>query len=232
MAPSLIVVDSADFVETAAQYLARAIIEAARVREPVSLALSGGETPKPVYARLAAIPGVPWSSVAIFFADERAVPPDDSTSNYRMIRQSLLEALSQEPRAVYRMQAERADRAAAAGEYERLLPPAIDVLILGIGEDGHTASLFPGQPAVNESQRLVLAVEGPKPPARRLTITPVVIHSARRRIVLATGAGKSAAVARALEGPYEPVRCPAQLSREGEWIIDTAAGRELTRTGS
>jgi 6-phosphogluconolactonase len=232
MTPSLTIVDTADFVETAAQQLAHILGEAARRSARVSLALSGGETPRPVYARLATIPGVPWKALEIFFADERAVPPDDPASNYRMVRESLIDALAGKPYAVHRMPADRGDLDAAAGEYQRLLPPALDVLVLGIGEDGHTASLFPGQPTLLSSPRLVLAVEGPKPPARRLTLTPPVIRSARCRLVFATGAGKAIAVARALEGPYDPVSCPAQLARDGVWIIDRPAGGDLTRSGA
>jgi 6-phosphogluconolactonase len=125
------------------------------------------------------------------------------------------------------MPAENPDREAAARAYEALLPDSIDVLVLGIGEDGHTASLFPGAASLREAERRVLAVVGPKPPPERLTITPPVILAARHRIVLASGAGKADAIARALEGPWDPDTTPIQLAKRGAWFVDPPAASKL-----
>ncbi len=125
------------------------------------------------------------------------------------------------------MPAERPDREAAAEEYARRLPERLDLIILGLGEDGHTASLFPGSSALSERVRKVVAVMGPKAPAQRLTITPPVIAAAREKIILVSGSGKAVAVAQALEGPDQPAQCPAQLARDGLWIMDRAAASGL-----
>ena len=113
------------------------------------------------------------------------------------------------------------------GRTDRTLPLSLDVLLLGVGADGHTASLFPGSPALAERRRLVVPVTGAKPPAERLTITPPVIGAARRVAVLGAGADKAAMVARALEGPVEPGEVPAQLARHGVWFLDRAAAGRL-----
>lgn len=196
------------------------------------LALSGGETPQPLFARLHKPPfraAIDWGRVEIWFADERAVRPTDPDSNYRAIATNLLDYVPVSPARVHRMPAERADLDAAAAEYALALPPALDVLLLGIGADGHTASLFPGSPALREA-RTVAAVTGPKAPARRLTITPPVIAAARHVMVLATGASKADAVARALADDAKPDDVPACLARRGTWFLDPAAGARVTAT--
>ncbi|WP_372522351.1 6-phosphogluconolactonase, partial [Sulfuricaulis sp.] len=123
--------------------------------------------------------------------------------------------------------AERPDREAAADEYARRLPERLDLIILGVGEDGHTVSLFPGSSALKERVRKVVAVVGPKAPLQRLTVTPPVIVVAVNKIVLVSGAGKAGAVAQALEGPQNLDACPAQLARDGIWIMDRAAASGL-----
>ena len=164
----------------------------------------------------------------MFFGDERAVPPDHPDSNYLMVHRVLLSRVPVPAGQVHRMEAERSDREAAAREYERLLPPQLDILVLGMGPDGHTASLFPGSAALDERQRLVLPVIGAKPPPQRLTITPPVIEAARRVAVIATGEDKAAMVARAIEGPLAPKDVPVQLARRGAWFLDQAAAGRLT----
>lgn len=223
-----VVSDPAQLARPAAQWLADEIAASARERGTCTVALAGGRTPEPVYRALASMPDVDWSRVDVFFGDERAVSPDDPESNYGMVRSALLSRAPIPTARVHRMEAERPDRAAAARAYEQALPPALDVLVLGIGPDGHTASLFPGSPALDERRRLVLPVTGTKPPAARLTITPPVIAAARRIAVLAAGADKAAAVARALEGPLAPNGTPAQLARRGDWFLDRAAAEQLT----
>lgn len=214
--------------EIAARQIAKAIEQAIADRSRASVMLAGGSTPRAVYRHLAQTQGLPWEKVEIYFGDERSVPPGDSQSNYRMARESLLDAVPIPPAQVHRLLAERPDREAAADEYARLLPERLDLVILGVGEDGHTASLFPGSSALKERVRKVLAVVGPKAPLQRLTVTPPVIAAARVKIILVSGAGKAGAVAQALEGPDQPVQCPAQLARDGIWIMDRAAASGLS----
>lgn len=213
--------------EIAARRIARVIEQSVADRGRASVMLAGGSTPRAVYRQLALIQGLPWEKVDIYFGDERAVPPGDLQSNYRMARESLLDAVPIPPAQVHRMPAERPDREAAADEYARRLPERLDLVILGLGEDGHTASLFPGSSALKERVRKVLAVVGPKAPVHRLTVTPPVIAAAREKIILVTGAGKAGAVAQALEGPDQPIQCPAQLARDGTWVMDRAAASGL-----
>jgi 6-phosphogluconolactonase len=177
---------------------------------------------------LATLPGVDWSRVSVYFGDERCVPPDHPDSNYRMARESLLSRVPIAEANVHRMLGELADRDAAARAYAELLPASLDVIVLGIGEDGHTASLFPGSPALDERARPVLPVIGPKPPPERLTLTPPALERARHILVLASGAGKAEAVARALEGALDPRGTPAQLARSGSWLLDPAAAARLS----
>ena len=221
-----VVPEPADLVRPAAAWLAAEIAAAVRDRGVCALALSGGRTPEPVYRELARA-DVDWARVRVFFADERAVPPDHAESNYGMVREALLSLVAIPASNVHRMAAERPDRDAAARAYEQTLPLSLDVLLLGVGADGHTASLFPGSPALDERRRLVVPATGAKPPAERLTITPPVIGAARRVAVLVAGADKAAMVARALEGPVEPGEVPAQLARHGVWFLDRAAAGRL-----
>lgn len=226
----VVVAPAAGFGEAGARLLAGALRTAAPRQGAgdgsVSLALAGGSTPRPVYERLAGAP-VPWEVVDVFFGDERCVPPDDPESNYRMARKALLDRIPVPEDRVHRMACEAGDPDRAAERYARALPDRLDVLVLGIGSDGHTASLFPGAPALGESARRVAAVRAPEPPRRRLTLTPPVLRAARRTFVLAAGRAKAAAVRRALEGPWDPSACPAQLARGGVWILDSEAGASL-----
>ncbi|HEY2804928.1 MAG TPA: 6-phosphogluconolactonase [Gemmatimonadales bacterium] len=196
-----------------------------------SIALAGGSTPRPVYALLAAEPivdQIDWRRVSVYFGDERAVPMDSPDSNYAMARDVLISRVPIPATQVHRMEAERADIDAAARDYDRQLPEALDVLILGVGPDGHTASIFPGSSAMSEMhQRVVPVTNSPKPPQRRLTITPPVIEAARAIVVIATGAEKARVIARALDGPDKPRELPLQFARRGAWFLDTAAAAAL-----
>jgi 6-phosphogluconolactonase len=195
------------------------------------LGLAGGTTPKRTYELLADLP-VAWERVHLWFGDERCVAPDHVDSNFAMVRAALLSRVKIPASQVHRMRAEDPDREAAAREYERELPPRLHLLLLGMGPDGHTASLFPGSIALRETVRRVVPVVGPKPPPERLTITPPVIAAARRVVVLATGAEKAAAVRLALSGECDPFDCPARLLRDAEWLLDRAAAAELDATRS
>jgi len=214
-----------------AELLARAIDEAVRMRGRAYVALSGGTTPGPVYRKLTEY-SLPLDRIDWFWVDERAVPPDHLRSNFRATYEDL--QLGHVDRArVHRMEAEAADLAAAAARYERLLrrtfgiagAVAFDAMTLGIGDDGHTASLFPGTGAVTVDDRLVLAIE-PQPAKSieaRMTLTAPVLCEARFVLVLARGAQKRAPVTAAfLDGPEDAV--PARLLRRARgkitWLFD------------
>jgi len=195
------------------------------------LGLPGGTTPAPMFAALAdqgAVGHVDWRRTTVCFSDERAVPPDHPDSNHRAARTALLDPLRVPEARVHRMAGEAEDLDAAARAYETHLAEPLDLLVLGIGADGHTASIFPGHPAARERQRRVVAVTGsPKPPPRRLTLTPRAIAEARQVLVLAAGEEKAEAVARALEGDEEPSSLPARLLRDRAWFLDRAAAARL-----
>jgi 6-phosphogluconolactonase len=216
------------FAATAASFIGHKLRAMSEV-ETISVALSGGSTPGPVYERLAMEPELPWSRTRIFFADERAVPPDDPASNYLLAADTLLSRVPIEADQVHRMEAERPDIHEAATAYDRLLPSRLDLLILGIGEDGHTASLFPGESALSERTRRVLPALAPSEPSQRITITPPVIQLARLVIVLASGSSKARAIRNALAEGAHPSRCPARLARRGVWILDRDAIAQLPR---
>lgn len=229
-APGLSIHDSEEAVARAAAGrvvgLARAIPANRRFR----IGLSGGRTPRRLYQLLAT--RLEADRVELLFADERAVPPDSEDSNYRLVQETLLAALPVPAERVHRMRGELADLEVAAREYEPLLEPPLDLLVLGIGEDGHVASLFPGSPLIEERSRRVAAVlDSPKPPARRLTITPRVIVEAGTVMVLAIGAAKAGAVAAALAVAGDPADCPARLARGGEWLLDRAAAEKANARG-
>ena len=227
--PERIVVESQELPHTAAAWIANAIMQAIRDNGRCSIALSGGKSPQPIHAELAAsFREIPWKNVDVYFGDERAVPPTDPMSNYGMARASLLDRVPVPAANVRRMEGERADLDAAARDYERLLPPAFDILLLGIGPDGHTASLFPGAATLDERVRRVVAADSPFPPPRRLTITPPVIAAARRTAMIVSDRDKAGIVQRALEGPRDPHALPSQLALGGVWILDRDAASRLT----
>lgn len=198
-----------------------------------AIALSGGSTPGPVYELLAKPPlseQVDWSKVDLYFADERCVAPGHAQSNYAMIRRTLLSQVPIPAEQVHRIEAERSDVMEAVSAYGRILPAELDVLVLGVGADGHTASIFPGSEAEREMRRRVVWVEkSPKPPPCRVTITPPVIGTARQIVVIATGAEKAQVVARTLDGPETPLEFPIQLAKRGAWFLDSAAAALLKK---
>lgn len=213
-----------------------------------SVALSGGSTPNALYRLLTQPPyrdAIDWSRVHIFWGDERSVPPDSVESNYRMARETLLTRVSIPVDQIHRIQGEMNPEDAAT-RYEEalirffdLLPgevPEFDLILLGIGADGHTASLFPGTAALEETDRLVVANPVDTLETMRITFTIPVLTEAANVMVLAAGADKAAAVQRALEGPYEPFQTPAQLLRTAvgtvTWLLDKEAGGILQGQGS
>jgi len=222
------VCDSNQLAKLAAERIAEALEKAISADSAASLSLAGGTTPRAAYEALAKIPGIDWSKVSVYFGDERAVPPTHPDSNFSMAKAALFDRVPLPALNIHRIVAENPDQDAAARAYEALLPARISVLVLGIGEDGHTASLFPGSPALNERTRRVLPVIGPKPPPQRLSITPPVIEAAGSCIVLANGAGKAEPVRRALQDPLDIQSTPSGLARNGLWLLDDAAAALLS----
>ncbi|HEV8549092.1 MAG TPA: 6-phosphogluconolactonase [Polyangiaceae bacterium] len=223
------ITDTQELPARAARKIRDVVVESTKSRGRACIALAGGTTPRAVHEVLATLPDVPWERVHVYFGDERNVAADHPDSNYRMAKESLLSRVPIPSDQVHRPAAEQSDRDAAAREYAALLPASFDLVILGIGEDGHTASLFPGSTALGEKVRLYVPVVGPKPPPERLSITPPVLEQARALLMLAAGAGKADAVKRALEGPWDPSGTPSQLARRGAWFIDAAAARLLSK---
>jgi 6-phosphogluconolactonase len=200
----------------------------------VSLVLPGGSVAEvffPVLARAA----IDWTMVEIFWGDERGVPPDDPDSNYRVAEELLLRRVTVDPSRVHRMLADAADLDAGGRSYESELqrvlddPPRFDIVLLGVGPDGHVCSLFPGHPALSEASRRVLAItDSPKPPLRRLTLTLPALAGAEIHIA-AFGAAKAAVIREALGTPASPlpVARAARLGRSARFLLDDDAGRLL-----
>jgi 6-phosphogluconolactonase len=183
-----------------------------------TLVLTGGTTPQRCYELLAEM-DLEWGRVTILFGDERCVPPDHPESNYLMAKQTLLDKVM--PATVHRMPAELGPDEGAA-EYEKVVAAnsPLDFVLLGVGEDGHTASLFPGHQALNAHHLVVGVYDSPKPPPERVTLTLPVLRAARRVLILATGAGKAEAVAKAKRGEV-----PSGMITGAKWLIDQAASR-------
>lgn len=229
--------------QQAAAYVVRIAREAIVTRGRFTLALSGGGTPKKLYSLLATEPyksQIDWQLVEIFWSDERCVPPDDPESNYHLAQEVMLSRLSIPVAQVHRMPADRADRDAASQDYTHEMQrvfstngiPEFDLLQLGMGPEGHTASLFPHQPSLRETQRLVMPVSVPKPPPDRLTFTPPILKAARNVLFLATGADKADALQAVIEGPSNPDEYPAQIVRppngEVTWMVDSAIAQKIS----
>ncbi len=203
-----------------------------------SLALSGGETPRDAYGLLARESGLDWNKVEVFWVDERAVPPTDDRSNYGHAREKLLDAAGIPAARVHRMPADAPDLQAAAREYEKSIRasleqdgdgvPSFDVVVLGVGDDGHTASLFPGEPTVDVHDRLVVSVPARGSREARLTLTATMLEHARNVLVLAVGAAKRPALDRVWSAQGDVHETPARVVRGCRgavtWIIDRAAG--------
>jgi len=247
MQQGLTVLDTADdLARSAAETLVRFARESIERRGRFVIALSGGSTPERLYRVLAGEPrfrdAVPWSGVHVCWGDERHVPPAHRDSNYRMAREALLDHVPIPAVQVHRIASECADPASAAAAYEVTLRgvfdlgegefPSFDLLLLGMGADGHTASLFPGSPALRERMRLVVAPWVETLGTYRITLTMPVLTSAGRTLLLVAGQEKAAALREVFEGPHLPERLPVQCLRESRgvvtWLADRAAASALT----
>ena len=236
--------------EAAARRFVAAANDAIRARGTFVVALSGGSTPRSMYAHLAAEPdasGVNWSRVQVLWGDERCVPPDHAASNYRMAREALLDHVPIPAANVHRIRGED-DPAEAATVYERVIrdvlrtplgPPRdapgarIDLVLLGLGEDGHTASLFPGTAALHDTRCWVRAEHVQRLAMWRITLTPVIINAAAEVAFLVSGVAKAAILQQVLEGPRRPYELPAQLiaptAGRVRWFVDAPAAAALRR---
>jgi 6-phosphogluconolactonase len=236
--------DNAEAVSrAAADEFVRCAGEAVAARGRFAVALSGGSTPRRLYQLLAGPPWrdrVEWDRVEVFWGDERCVPPDHPDSNYRMAREALLSHVPVPAGQVHRLEADRPDHDDATRAYQETLarafgsaaePPRFDLVLLGMGPDGHTASLFPQTAALGQTARWVVANFVPKFDADRLTLTYPVLNRAREVLFLVCGADKADVLREVLEGPADPRRLPSQAVRpEGAllWFVDRAAAARLT----
>lgn len=241
------VFESADLVaEAAAELFARVAQQTVEAGRPFNVALSGGSTPKRLFKLLAAEPyrdRVPWDGVHLFWGDERTVPPDHPESNFGAADEALLSKLCLPEENIHRIRAELRDPEEAAADYEAELRrhfglaeaelPRFDLAYLGMGADGHTASLFPGTEALEERRHLAVAQWVEKLGAHRITLTCPVFNNAACILLLVTGGEKAETLREVLEGATDPPRYPVQLIRpeSGEvlWYVDKAAGRLLSR---
>ncbi len=227
-----------ELAEAAARDFARRAEAAIAERGRFAVALAGGSTPKAAYELLAReyADRLDWSKVHAFFGDERSVPLEHEDSNYRMAREALLDHVP--VGSVHRMRGELPPEKAAAAYEEELKEffggeqPVFDLIQLGIGEDGHTASLFPQTPALDVEGRIAVANQVEKLETTRITLTAPVLNAARAVVFLVAGEGKAEALKEILEGDGDPRDYPAKLlvrpeSGDSIWMVDRAAAREL-----
>ncbi len=235
----------ADLFAAAAATFVDAVRAVLAVRPQFTVALSGGSTPRAMFERLAAAPfrdEVEWRKIQWFWGDERSVPAEHPDSNYRMAAESLLSRVDVDWTKVHRMRGEADPLSDAADEYQRTLaqvcnaplngpPPSLDLVLLGMGNDGHTASLFPNTAALNEQGRWVVANEVPQQLTRRLTLTYPTLNAAGCVMFLAAGAGKARILREVRQGPHDPAKLPSQgINPTGGrllWYVDRAAASQL-----
>jgi 6-phosphogluconolactonase len=236
--PSLFQAAADDFVSQATSTV--------KAQDRFTVALSGGSTPRGLFGLLAAQyrERLPWNKMFFFWGDERHVPPDSSESNYRMAYEALLSKVPVPPANVFRVPAEDPDASHAAATYERTLReffrlpagafPRFDLILLGMGPDGHTASLFPGSSAVADRSHLVVATWVDKFKTDRITFTAPVINQARVVTFLVAGADKAATLREVLEGSQPAELYPSKLIKPADgsliWLMDQAAAAALSRT--
>ncbi len=238
---------AADLFHAAAEEFVRLARSAIGAQGRFTVALSGGSTPKALYSLLASnYADFVWNRVFLFFGDERHVPPTDADSNYRMVQESLLAKVAIPAENVFRVEAENPDASAAAADYEGQLRrfsglrseirpgefPRFDLILLGMGPDGHTASLFPDSPALDEQSRLVVANWVAKFNTHRITFTFPVLNRAAEVMFMVSGADKADMLRQVLEGKNTPP-LPSQRVQPSDgkllWMLDEAAAAKLAR---
>jgi 6-phosphogluconolactonase len=237
--------DPAAITRRAAEEFVKSANQAVSQKGAFTVALSGGSTPKSLYAMLADDPALrsklPWPQMHFFFGDERHAAPDSPESNYRMVNEALFSKGIVKPEQVTRIHGEYEDTEKAALEYEAVLRayfklkdgefPRFDLLLLGLGEEGHCLSLFPGTQALHASRRIVVRNWVGKLYTERITLTAPAANQSNRVMFLVTRSDKALALKAVLEGPYEPEQLPAQLIQPVSgnllWLIDQAASSKL-----
>ena len=240
------IVENAEAVSrTAAEMMVSLALKKVKSKISFTVALSGGSTPKNMFAILANDAALrsqmPWDRVHFFWGDERHVPPDHTDSNYRMTNEAMLSRVPVPPENIHRIRAENPDAGKAADDYEQELRgffkleaeqlPPFDCVFLGMGPDGHTASLFPGTKALDERQRLVVSNWVDKFQSYRITMTTPVLNNADIVIFLVSGEEKAEPLREVLEGEKQTDMFPAQLIKPTHgkllWLVDQAAARQL-----
>ena len=226
----------------AAEYIMRIAKEAIDLHGHFTIALTGGTTPGEVYSLIGSEPfrsQLDWQLVDIFWGDERCVPHNSTESNFYLAQEVLLDKIAIPKSQIHPMPADQLDREAASQAYSIEMQntfdtngiPSFDLIHLGMGPEGHTASLFPHQASLHEKHRLVMPVSVPKPPPDRLTFTPPLLNAARNVLFLVTGSEKADALHAVLEGEYQPDEYPAQIVRpiNGEvvWMLDKAVAQKI-----
>jgi len=241
-----ILADGASIARRAAGIFVQAAAAAVKEKGSFTVALAGGSTPKTLYGLLvndASLRSqVPWDKLQLFFGDERSVGPDHADSNFRMANEALISKAPLKPEQIIRIKGENPDTEQAAREYEQALRssfklsdgqyPRFDLVLVGMGNEGHTLSLFPGTKALHADKRIVSRNWVGKLYTERITLTAPAANNAKLVIFMVTGADKAPALKAVLEGPYEPEQLPAQLIQPANgkllWLVDTAAGAMLT----
>jgi 6-phosphogluconolactonase len=241
-----ILADPAAITHRAADEFVKSASEAVAQHGVFNVAFAGGSTPKSLYALLADDPAfrskIAWDKMRVFFGDERHVPPDHSDSNFRMASEALFSKGLLNPEQIARIKGEYPDTEKAALEYEQVLRayfqqkdgeyPRFDLVLLGMGDEGHTLSLFPGTKALHPGSRIVVRNWVGKFFTERVTITAETANHANRVMFMITRADKAPALKAVLEGPYEPEQLPAQfiqpLSGNALWLIDRDAAKMLS----
>jgi 6-phosphogluconolactonase len=233
--------DPTRLFQGAAEEFASRVTDAVRSQGRFAVALSGGSTPKSLYNLLAQNRSIPWDKIYLFFGDERHVPPDDAESNYRMVKEALLSKVPVPAANIFRIPAENPDANEAAKAYEQTLKqffkpsgndfPRFDMILLGMGPDGHTASLFPEIPALQEKSRWVVSDWVEKFKTDRITLTLPVLNNAAVVMFLVSGQDKASILKEVLEGKQPGELFPSKLIRpvNGEliWMVDRAAAALL-----
>jgi 6-phosphogluconolactonase len=243
----VILADAAAITRRSAEEFLKAAVAAVEEKGSFAVALAGGSTPRALYALLAEDPKlraqIPWDKIYFFFGDERHVPPDHADSNFRMANESLFSKLQLKSGQVSRIHGEYPDSGQAALEYEQALRayfklqpgeyPRFDLVLLGMGDEGHTLSLFPGTKALHPGDRIVVSNWVGKLCTERITLTGPAVNRAKQVIFAVTRADKACALKAVLEGPFEPEQLPAQFiqpeSGKVLWLVDQAAGSMLAQ---
>lgn len=233
-----------DLFQAAAEEVIHAAKESVTARGRFTIALSGGSTPRGLYTLIAANASgsLPWNQMFFFFSDERHVPPDNADSNFRMANESLLSKVPIPPGNIFRVPTENPDALAVAEAYDKTVRsffaspagelPCFDLILLGMGPDGHTASLFPETSALQEKSRLVVANWVEKLSTHRITFTLPLINAARRVLFLVSGIDKAPALHEVFDGKEPGEKYPSKLVHPANgkliWLADRAAASELS----